>query len=333
MKHKLLVASAAAGAMLLGIGAPSLALGITASPSRQVPPPVLAAKAKAALEQEQALDMSMPAPRPPITPQKAITGYAPDIGAKAPRPPASEPKGVTGLAPDIGERAPGPPSAGPRGATNVQYYNWSGYAATGSAGTFTTVSGLWTVPTESPCTYEHQTDSQWVGFDGFNNSTVEQAGTLLECYYDTPYYYDWYEMYPTEPSTVTMHSVSPGDTVSATVSRSGSSYTLTVTDYTHSADSFTATSTCTTCQNDSAEWINERDGFSCCGYSPLANYGTWELEDGTATASGKATSLGSLANLYDIDMKDATSYYYLATVSAISSSQGSSFTTTWYDTW
>ncbi|HLX47314.1 MAG TPA: G1 family glutamic endopeptidase [Streptosporangiaceae bacterium] len=232
-----------------------------------------------------------------------------------------------------GVRAPRHTTLGPDGVTNAFYFNWSGYAATGATGAFTKVSGSWTVSKISTCTGEHTTDSEWIGFDGFTNGTVEQDGSLGVCYEGKLTYYDWYEMYPTQPVVTIEHTVSAGDKMSATVTRSGTKYTLTVTDSTHSADSFTATTTCaaTTCLNDSAEWINERNYFGNSGYSPLSDYGTWTLTKGAATESGKSSSIGSLANLNNITMVDATDAYDLGTASALSG--GNSFTTTWKDSW
>jgi hypothetical protein len=232
-----------------------------------------------------------------------------------------------------GVRAPRPATRGPNGVTNAFYFNWSGYAATGSAGAFTKVSGSWTVSKVINCTHEHTTDSEWIGFDGFTNGTVEQDGSIGVCYEGKLTYYDWYEMYPAQPVITVEHTVAAGDKMSATVTRSGTKYTLVVTDSTHPADSFTATATCasTTCLNDSAEWINERNYFGSSGYSPLSDYGTWTLTKGSATESGTSSSIGSLANLNNITMVDATDAYNLGTASALSG--GNSFTTTWKDSW
>jgi peptidase A4-like protein len=232
-----------------------------------------------------------------------------------------------------GVRAPRRATRGPDGSTGVSYFNWSGYGATGAAGAFTKISGSWTVSKVTGCTKEHTTDSEWIGFDGFSNGTVEQDGSIGVCYEGKLSYYDWYEMYPTQPTITVEHTVSAGDKMSATVTRSGTKYTLVVTDSTHSADSFTATATCasTTCSNDSAEWINERNYFGTPGYSPLSDYGTWTLTKGSATESGKSSSIGSLANLNNITMIDATDVYNLGTASALSG--GNSFTTTWRDSW
>src|SRR6185503_10225868 len=51
--------------------------------------------------------------------------------------------------------------------------NWSGYAATG--GTYTSVTGTWTVPTVSATTAG--ADATWVGIGGINSTDLIQAGT------------------------------------------------------------------------------------------------------------------------------------------------------------
>jgi Peptidase A4 family len=235
-----------------------------------------------------------------------------------------------------GDYAPGVPAtrhpvAGPNGVTDAFYYNWSGYAATGGTGAFTRVSGSWTVSRLGRCSGEHQTATEWVGFDGFSNGTVEQDGTISMCFEGRAVYYDWYEMYPTDPDTIAVHSVAPGDKISASVTRSGAAYRLVVIDATHRADSFSASTRCGTCQNDSAEWINERDIFASNGYSPLSDYGTWKLTNGAATKRGRSLPIGSLPGVNNITMIDATASYNLATASALVGRN--SFTTTWRDSW
>ena len=59
---------------------------------------------------------------------------------------------------------------------------------------------------------------------------MEQDGTLIECYRDVAYQYTWWEMYPTNAIQVVGSSLRAGDTITASVVRSGSSYTLKVTD-------------------------------------------------------------------------------------------------------
>lgn len=295
MKHKLVAASAAAAALLFGAGAPA-----TASHSALVGHQVSAATRPASASVRAAKARTK-------IPALLQGNHAPGIAA------------------------PRRPAAGPDGVTDAFYFNWSGYAATGSSGSFTRVSGSWTVSRLTSCSAEHQTASEWVGLDGFTNSTVEQAGTISMCFKGRALYYDWYEMYPTLPVIVTEHSVAPGDKVSASVTRRGAAYRLVVIDTTHRSDSFSVTASCRTCENDSADWINERDVFASNGYSPLANYGAWKLANGAATESGRPLSIGSLPRVHNITMVDATDSYNLASASSLL--RRTSFTTTWKDSW
>ncbi len=78
-------------------------------------------------------------------------------------------------------------------------------------GTFTKVSGAWTVPTVT-CTNEDRITSDWVGLDGFSSSTVEQDGTVSQCFEGQAVYYTWYEMYPAGTIAVGT-SVAAGDKI------------------------------------------------------------------------------------------------------------------------
>jgi len=180
------------------------------------------------------------------------------------------------------------------GLSQVQSTNWSGYADTGS--NFSTVTGSWSEPGAS-CSRSTTYAAFWVGIDGYSSSSVEQDGTLIECYQRFAYQYSWWEMYPTNDIQVVGQSVAAGDSISASVVRSGSSYTLKVTDSTHSANSFTTTQTCSGCANSSAEWIAEAP---CCtssgGILPLANFGTW-TENGATVTEG--TTSGVISSFTD----------------------------------
>ena len=180
------------------------------------------------------------------------------------------------------------------GQGQVQSTNWSGYADTGS--NFSTVTGTWSEPAAS-CSRSTTYAAFWVGIDGYSSDTVEQDGTLIECYRRTAYQYSWWEMYPANDIQVVGESVAAGDTISASVVVSGDSYTLSVTDSTHSANSFTTTQTCSDCTNSSAEWIAEAP---CCtnsgGILPLADFGTWTDSGATVT---EATTSGVISSFTD----------------------------------
>jgi hypothetical protein len=104
-------------------------------------------------------------------------------------------------------------------STSVSSSNWAGYAATGAAGSFTSVSASWTQPTAS-CGAGSQYAAFWVGLDGYTSKTVEQIGTEADCTGPSPRYYAWYEVYPGAGVNVT-NPVSPGDKFTGTVTSQG----------------------------------------------------------------------------------------------------------------
>ncbi len=84
------------------------------------------------------------------------------------------------------------------------------------------------------CSAEDQITSDWVGLDGFNSGTVEQLGTISWCFQGTPTYFTWYEMFPAGTIEVGT-TLKPGDKIAASVTRTGTSYALKLTDSTTSA--------------------------------------------------------------------------------------------------
>lgn len=154
--------------------------------------------------------------------------------------------------------------------------NWSGYAVTASTGSVTVAKGSWIVPTASCSGSSTDTYAAvWVGIDGYSSSTVEQIGTDSDCQNGSPVYYAWYEFYP-HPSYLisALTSVSPGNSIVAGVSYSGNVFTVTITDTT-TGQSYTTSSTVSSAQRNSAEWILEAPSSSNNGnILPLTNFGT-----------------------------------------------------------
>ena len=70
--------------------------------------------------------------------------------------------------------------------------NWSGYAETG---TYTGVTGTWTIPTVAVSTSATYS-SAWVGVDGFNDSNLIQTGTEEDYYSGAAHYNAWWEILP-----------------------------------------------------------------------------------------------------------------------------------------
>jgi hypothetical protein len=174
----------------------------------------------------------------------------------------------------------GSPKAGTRNGTltDVESYNWAGYADDSStAGTFTKVSGSWSVPTVT-------------------------VGTTVE----------------------------PKDSISASVDRSGDSYTLKLTDSTHTANSLSTTATCatSTCLDESAEWITERPEYSTTGIVPEAQITKVAFSKASETASGKTSNItGYSGTVYDITCVDSTGTYDIESTSSVTG--GTAFNNFW----
>ena len=209
------------------------------------------------------------------------------------------------------------------GLTDVQSTNWAGYADTGSS--FSQVAASWTEPSATCSGSSEQLAAFWVGIDGYSSSSVEQDGTLIECYRGHAYQYTWWEMYPTNDIQVVGQTLAAGDAITSTVTRSGTSYTLTVTDSTHSANSFTETESCSSCANTSAEWIAEAPSSSSSIY-PLANFGSWTASGASVTAGGTSGTISSFTD-DQITMIDSSNRVKAQPGSLNSS--GSGFSVTW----
>jgi Peptidase A4 family len=208
----------------------------------------------------------------------------------------------------IGQHATDHPAGGHTakfpGLSQVSSTNWSGYAdASGGSNTYSAVTGNWTEPSVS-CTSQTSLAAFWVGIDGYTSGSVEQDGTLAECYHGAAYYFTWWEMYPTNSMQVVGQAVRPGDSISASVVRSGTGYTLKVTDSSRSGSSFTTTQSCPGCANSSAEWIAEAPSGSA-GVYPLANFHSW-TETGATVKAGSATKVISSLPDNEITMIDSS---------------------------
>jgi hypothetical protein len=208
-----------------------------------------------------------------------------------------------------------------KGLTQVQSGNWSGYADTGSG--YSTVTGKWTEPSAS-CTSTESLAAFWVGIDGYSSSSVEQDGTLIECYGGTAYYYTWWEMYPKNDIQVVGDTLRPGDSISASVVRSGTSYTLAVTDSSRSGDSFSTKQSCS-CANSSAEWIAEAPSGSS-GVEPLSHFSTFSLTSATVKTT---TTSGTISTFTDDEITMVDSSGRVEAQPGALNGSGNAFSVTW----
>jgi hypothetical protein len=207
------------------------------------------------------------------------------------------------------------------GGSNLSY-NWAGYQATG--GTFTGVSGTWTVPSV-PSANTTEADATWVGIGGVTSHDLIQAGTqALINGSGAPAYQAWYEILPNTTQQVPL-TVSPGDSMTASIAETATGsgeWNVSIRDNT-TGQSYQTSLSYNSSQS-SAEWIEEMpsDGSS---FVPLDNFGTVSFSGATAVENGNSVSMTG-ASATELTMVNGTGQA-LATPSAIGA-DGESFTVT-----
>ena len=204
--------------------------------------------------------------------------------------------------------------------TTVTSSNWSGYAATGASGAFTSVSADWVQPAGNCSGGSDTYAAFWVGLDGYSSSTVEQTGTEVDCVGRTAVYYAWTELYP-GASKVINATVKAGDQIDASVTYTGNyQYDLYLHDITQDW-TYSTSPQLRGALRSSAEVIAEAP---CCtnrgGILPLANFGTV----GFTNSMVNGVSLGSTTPV-EIKMADGSAS---ATPSGLTNN-GENFTVTY----
>jgi Peptidase A4 family len=204
-----------------------------------------------------------------------------------------------------------------RSNTTVSSSNWSGYAATGSSGEFTSVSSSWTQPTLT-CTSKTTYSSYWVGLDGYSNSALEQTGTEADCIGGKAEYGAWWEVLPASESAYSV-TVKAGDSLSASVVDNGNgTFTMTLTDSTEGWSKTTTHAGSSGYQDSSAEVIAEATEVNG-SIAKLSDFGTVNFSNAEANGS----SLGSFSP-NEIIMAGSSD-----TKAQPSSISGGSFSVTW----
>lgn len=196
-----------------------------------------------------------------------------------------QPAGVERPAPQNPTR-PGT-GTGPAASTFSTSSNWSGYAASG--GTFTSVTGTWTVPTVSA--QISGADATWVGIGGIDTRDLIQAGTQATVNGGSVEYDAWIEMLPASSRPVSL-SVGPGDSVTVTITqKSGNNWSIEMANNT-TGGRYNTTVTYAS-SNSSAEWVQEAPSAGR-GTIPLDDFGTLTFTSATAVRDGKTMNLTAL---------------------------------------
>ena len=175
--------------------------------------------------------------------------------------------------------------------------NWGGYIAHGA--TFTTATASWKIA-QVTCLNNNDLYAPWVGIDGDGNNTVEQTGVATDCQTGSPRHEAWYEMYPAAPVYYN-DPISTGDKFTASVTVSGTNFTLKITDKTKGwTESVTKSSA--SAQKSTAEAVIEAPG----GYPAIST-----VSFSTVKFNGKP--LGSFSNLVKYETRSGSNTIYTPT--------------------
>jgi hypothetical protein len=214
------------------------------------------------------------------------------------------------------------------GITQGTNFEFSGYLDSGTPGTFSGISGTWQVP-RTNCSKEQELNSVLVSLDGHDTSTIEAVGTIDYCFEGKAHYFTWSQVSPAA-SVVHSSTILPGDVVTATVTRTGTSYTMSLTDSTNPAQSFSVTQTCASCTASDAEWIAERPVLAD-GVAPLAPFHL-HVSDAWQTSNGVTGGIAAGPDPSEVTMMDVTGTYPLDSVSDLHRN-GSSFSVHFLDSY
>ncbi|MGO9112465.1 MAG: G1 family glutamic endopeptidase [Thermoguttaceae bacterium] len=214
--------------------------------------------------------------------------------------------------------------------------NWAGYAAATDlnqplSGSVSAVSGSWHVPAVTGTGTAYS--AVWVGIDGYTSSTVEQIGTESDLVNGQPRYSVWYETYPQSSVNITTMTVSPRDSISASVQYVASGayagqFKLTITDTSRANDSFTTYQIAPQAQRSSAEWIVEAPS-SNSSVLPLANFASVTFTNATATIKGVTGPIDS-SNWQESAINIANSALTETSTSGLTDANGASAFTVAY---
>lgn len=183
--------------------------------------------------------------------------------------------------------------------------NWCGAVLTSTG--YDEVVGTWTTPTDLKNPNGGETGtyyiSEWVGIDGDTcGSAIWQAGTVSEVSGGTQSAYAWHEWYPKAEVEFLAFDVSPGDTVTFTLTANSTSEGYVVVENTSTGKSTSISvdsprAATDLCEYD-AEWILE-DFESGSSLVSLADFGSASITDIAVHKNGASASVSG-AGIIDI---------------------------------
>jgi hypothetical protein len=227
-------------------------------------------------------------------------------------------------------------AATPASAATVQQatsQNWAGYVASATSSTFSRVSGSWVQPSATASAGDGYS-AFWVGLGGAGQSqsqsqSLEQVGTQADVVGGKTVYYAWYELLPSAPVKLSL-AIHPGDHIAASVSVSGRSVTVSLSDET-TGSSYSNTLQMSNPDTSSAEWVAEApsaaDRVGNFQPLPLADFGKVNFTSAAATATGHTGSISDPS--WTVQAVQLGGSSTAAAQPSALSSDGSSFAVSW----
>lgn len=172
--------------------------------------------------------------------------------------------------------------------------DWAGYIATAELEKpeVVGVNASWTVPRIGVFSSDAYS-SIWVGIGGQSEKTLIQAGTEHDSISGYEYYSIWYEMLPADAVRINSVSISPGDSITASVTLVNANinqWAIRIRDVT-SGQGFYRTFIYNSSRL-SADWIVERPHINS-GVTLLANFGTIRFSDSYAKVGDTVGKISS----------------------------------------
>ncbi len=180
-------------------------------------------------------------------------------------------------------QTPVPPAGAATGQSESR--NWSGYVAIG--GTFTSVSGTWTVPNVSADTTG--TDATWIGIGGVASTDLIQAGTQAIVENGQVMYSAIWETLPETAQPIPM-TINAGDQINVSITQQKSDkWQINIQDATN-GQSWTKSVTYRSSLS-SAEWIEEAPASGRLTILPLDSFGSVTFTSATTVENGQTSTI------------------------------------------
>jgi hypothetical protein len=163
-----------------------------------------------------------------------------------------------------------------------------------TAGNYKHISSSWVVPSATGNGSTTTADSSWIGIGGVFSNDLIQTGTVNEVSASGQISsMAFYELLPDPALEIPSISVSPGDSMSATIDEiSSGTWTISISDNT-SGQSYTTTVNYTS-SNSSAEWIEEDPSFANGGLVPFDSFSPANFANAKADVNGIENSISAV---------------------------------------